>query len=84
MMKRKQQVRYSPIKRKQGVFGIEKSEPTIKGKPLLCPICKSKTRTRAFMRTKMTYYPLYCHMCKNETLVDVENLNVTVIKEPDA
>jgi len=55
-----------------------------KGEWLLCPVCKSKTRTRLRQDTKLTNFPLHCPKCKQEFLVDVEKLNVTIIKEPDA
>ncbi|MDY4883892.1 MAG: cysteine-rich KTR domain-containing protein [Anaerovibrio sp.] len=29
-------------------------------------------------------FPLYCPKCKQETLIRVKNLNMIVIKEPDA
>ncbi|MCM1411185.1 MAG: cysteine-rich KTR domain-containing protein, partial [Lachnospiraceae bacterium] len=29
-------------------------------------------------------YPLYCPKCKQETLIEVSNLKIVVIKEPDA
>lgn len=32
----------------------------------------------------MKNYPLYCPRCKQETLINVKDLQVTVIKEPDA
>ena len=34
--------------------------------------------------TVLKNYPLYCPKCRQETLIEVENLQVTVIKEPDA
>ena len=29
-------------------------------------------------------YPIYCPKCKKETIIDAQNLQITVIKEPDA
>ena len=49
-----------------------------------CPICASKTRDRIREDTIMENYPLYCPKCKQETLIDVKDLQITVIKEPDA
>ena len=49
-----------------------------------CPICGSKTRDRIRSDTTMKNYPLYCPKCKQETLINVKELQVTVIKEPDA
>ena len=51
---------------------------------LLCPVCKSKTRTRIRHDTTLTNFPLFCPKCKQETLVNVQQLNTSVIKEPDA
>ena len=49
-----------------------------------CPICGSKTRDRIRADTILKNYPLYCPKCKKETLIDVKDLQTTVIKEPDA
>ena len=49
-----------------------------------CPICGSKTRDRIRADTILKNYPLYCPKCKKETLIDVKDLQTTVIKEPAA
>lgn len=49
-----------------------------------CPVCGSKTRDKIREDTVLKNYPLYCPKCKQETLIEVINLQVTVIKEPDA
>lgn len=51
---------------------------------LICPICKGKTRNKIREDTVLKNYPLYCPKCKNEMLIAAENLQITVIKEPDA
>ena len=51
---------------------------------LICPICKSKTRTKLRKDTVLKNYPLYCPKCKNECLIEVKNLYIKIIKEPDA
>lgn len=51
---------------------------------LLCPVCKSKTRIRLREDTELKNFPLYCPKCKQENLIEVKQLNVSVIKEPDA
>ena len=51
---------------------------------LLCPVCKNKTRIRLRENTELKNFPLYCPKCRQETLVNVKQLNITVIKEPDA
>lgn len=34
--------------------------------------------------TELKNFPLYCPKCKQESLIDAKNLQITVIKEPDA
>ncbi|MEB3024674.1 MULTISPECIES: cysteine-rich KTR domain-containing protein [Bacillota] len=50
----------------------------------MCPICKSKTRIKLRKDTELKNFPLYCPKCKLETLVNIKELKVTIIKEPDA
>ncbi|MEY8674693.1 cysteine-rich KTR domain-containing protein [Thomasclavelia cocleata] len=49
-----------------------------------CPVCGSKTRDRIRKDTILKNYPLYCPKCKQETLIEINNLKITVIKEQDA
>ena len=51
---------------------------------ILCPTCGSKTRDKIREDTVLKNFPLYCPKCKQESLIEVENLNIVVIKEPDA
>lgn len=51
---------------------------------LLCPVCGGKTRDRIREDTILINYPLYCPKCKQESIVNVKQLNTTVIKEPVA
>ncbi len=51
---------------------------------ILCPICQNKTRLKIREDTILKNFPLYCPKCKQETLINVEQLNMSVIKEPDA
>ncbi|MBS5595281.1 MAG: cysteine-rich KTR domain-containing protein [Clostridiales bacterium] len=51
---------------------------------LLCPVCKSKTRIRLRVDTVLENFPLFCPKCKQEMLINVKKLNISVIKEPDA
>ena len=44
-----------------------------------CPACRNKTRTRIREDTVLKNYPLYCPKCKQENLIDAENLHITVI-----
>lgn len=49
-----------------------------------CPLCKSKTRVKIREDTELKNFPLFCPKCKQEKLIDVKNLNIKVITEPDA
>ncbi len=51
---------------------------------IMCPICRNKTRNRIKPKTILINFPLYCPKCKKESLISAKNLQVTVIKEPDA
>ncbi|MGM0123758.1 hypothetical protein IGI37_001132 [Enterococcus sp. AZ194] len=51
---------------------------------IICPTCSGKTRTKIRPDTTIKYFPLYCPKCKQENLVNVTRLKVTIIKEPDA
>ena len=51
---------------------------------ILCPICGCKTRLRIREDTVLENFPLYCPKCKNETLIAVHQLYMSIIKEPDA
>ena len=55
-----------------------------KSKWIVCPVCGSKTRNKIREDTELKNFPLFCPKCKQETLVNVKDLNITVIKEPDA
>jgi ribosomal protein L44E len=50
----------------------------------MCPVCDNKTKIKVRQDTTLINFPLFCAKCKKETLVDVEKLNMSVIKEPDA
>ena len=51
---------------------------------VLCPICHNKTRTKVNDNTVLKNFPLYCPKCKQESIINVQNLNISVITEPDA
>ncbi|MFR4989470.1 cysteine-rich KTR domain-containing protein [Anaerotruncus colihominis] len=51
---------------------------------ILCPVCNNKTRLRIREDTEIKKFPLYCPKCKQETLINVKNLSISVITEPDA
>ena len=51
---------------------------------ILCPVCKNKTRLKIRADTELQNFPLFCPKCKQETLINVKQLHISVIKEPDA
>ena len=51
---------------------------------IYCPICGNKTRLKIRDDTELKNFPLYCPKCKQETLINAKQLNVSVITEPDA
>lgn len=46
-----------------------------------CPVCGNKTRNKVRKDTVLKRFPLFCPKCKNETLIELENLLVKVVKE---
>lgn len=55
-----------------------------KEKWLLCPVCGNKTRLKLREDTVLENFPLYCPKCRQETLINVQQMNMSVIREPDA
>lgn len=51
---------------------------------ILCPVCGHKTRNRIREDTTLKNFPLFCPKCKQETLINVTKMNITLITEPDA
>jgi hypothetical protein len=51
---------------------------------VLCPVCANKTRVKIRDDTVLVNFPLFCPKCKQETVINVKQLNISVIKEPDA
>lgn len=49
-----------------------------------CPVCANKTHDKVREDTVLKNNPLFCPKCKQESLVDVMDLNFIVIKEPVA
>ena len=49
-----------------------------------CPMCGGKTRNKIRRDTVLKKFPLFCPKCKQETLIELENFLIKVIKEPDA
>ena len=55
-----------------------------KTKWIICPVCKSKTRVKVREDTELINFPLFCPKCKQESLVSVKQMIMSVIKEPSA
>ena len=51
---------------------------------LLCPVCGNKTRLRLREDTVLENFPLFCPKCRQETLINVQQMNMSVVREPDA
>ncbi|MGD9569913.1 MAG: cysteine-rich KTR domain-containing protein [Sedimentibacter sp.] len=51
---------------------------------ILCPVCGNKTRVKMRDDTVLENFPLFCPKCKQETLVNVKQLNISIVKEPVA
>ena len=51
---------------------------------IYCPICHNKTRVKIRPDTVLEKFPLYCPKCKQESIINIKQLKMSVIKEPDA
>ena len=51
---------------------------------ILCPICGNKTSFKIRADTELKNFPLFCPKCKQESLINAKQLNISLIKEPDA
>ncbi len=49
-----------------------------------CPVCGNKTRDKIRDDTVLRNYPLYCPKCRQESLIDAKDLQITVIKGIEA
>ena len=49
-----------------------------------CPVCNNKTRVQMRPDTELKNFPLFCPKCKQESLIEVKNLQVTVINDNHA
>ena len=47
---------------------------------ILCPICGNKTRSKVREDTVLLRFPLYCPKCRQETLIEVRNREVIVLR----
>ena len=49
---------------------------------LLCPICGNKTRMKVRDDTELKNFPLYCPKCRQESLIDLKQLQITISTFP--
>ena len=49
-----------------------------------CPICKNKTRIQIRGDTELKNFPLFCPKCKRETLINLKDMKISIVDEPDA
>ncbi len=45
---------------------------------LMCPTCGNKTRIKVRKDTVLEHFPLFCPKCKQEILINVRQLNMSV------
>lgn len=45
-----------------------------------CPVCGNKARLQIREDTELKNFPLYCPKCKQESLIEAKNLQVSVVK----
>ena len=57
---------------------------TYKTEWIKCPVCGNKTRLKVLQNTELKNFPLFCPKCRQETLINVKELNISIIQEPDA
>ena len=49
-----------------------------------CPQCQCRTRTKIKKETILKNFPVYCPKCKEEFLIDVEEMNIKLSVEPQS
>lgn len=45
-----------------------------------CPVCGSKTRLHIWEDMELKNFPFYCPKCKQESLINAKDLQITVNK----
>ena len=49
-----------------------------------CPFCKCRTRTKIRADTSLKNFPIFCPKCKQECLIDADNMKIRLSVVPDA
>ena len=63
------------------MIGTEKGMSQNSRKWIRCPACGNKTRIKVRCDTVLYRFPLFCPKCRQENLINVEQLQITVVKE---
>lgn len=50
---------------------------------VLCPVCGNKTRIKIRENTVLLNFPLFCPKCRQEQLINVQQLKVTIIRSKE-
>lgn len=66
------------------MFAPEREVIGMTEKWLLCPACGGKTRVKLRQDTRLENFPLFCPKCKQESLIEAKNLQVSVVKGLEA
>lgn len=45
---------------------------------VLCPVCGNKTRLQLRADTELKNFPLYCPKCKKETIINTQDMKITL------
>lgn len=74
------------MKKRHKFFSVRKREMKMCKNEnwILCPVCGNKTRLQIRTDTELKNFPLYCPKCRQESLIDAKELQVTVIKRIEA
>lgn len=60
---------------------LDKAENSLSEfKFIKCPVCQCKTKVKLTPETTMKNFPLFCPKCKSETMINVEDGEVRVLK----
>ncbi len=44
-----------------------------------CPVCGNKTRNKVRADTELKNFPLFCPKCKQENIINLKSLQMTII-----
>lgn len=50
---------------------------------IVCPVCGRKTHNKIREDTEIKNFPLYCPKCRQESLIDAKDLQITVIQKQE-